>query len=442
MKKAKPITKEMIEMFMKEYDDDKAAKVCTAAAATSELSELAFYPMAAAKLENTFSVEIKTRGITAQKDSGRCWLFASMNVLRERVAEKCNLEMFELSGNYLAFWDKFEKMNFFLESVIDSADLEISDRTVNWLMAGIQDGGQWDMMVSLIKKYGIVPKSVMPENYQSTHTKTFLNMINMKLRKDVVELRKMVLEGNDTSARKNEMLGELFKALCICFGKPVEKFDFSYVDKDNQFHVDYDLTPQQFYEKYVGLSLDDYVSIINSPTKDKPYEKTYTVKYLGNVVEDHIRYLNLSMEDLKRLVVMQLKAGEPVWFGSDCGKFGIRSEGIWDPDSFVYGDLFGGIDLTLTKEQRLDYRDSAMDHAMVITGVNLDADGKPDRWKIENSWGEDVGKKGYFIASDKWFDEFVYQVIIEKKYLKDKWKALLQENPIELEPWDPMGTLA
>jgi len=184
------------------------------------------------------------------------------------------------------------------------------------------------------------------------------------------------------------------------------------------------------------------VSIINSPTKDKPYEKTYTVKYLGNVVEDGIRYLNLSMEDLKMLVVTQLKAGEPVWFGSDCGKFGSRSEGIWDPDSFVYGELLGGMDLTLTKEQRLDYRDSAMDHAMVITGVNLDADGKPDRWKIENSWGEDVGKKGYFIASDKWFDEFVYQVIIEKKYLKDKWKELLQENPIELEPWDPMGTLA
>lgn len=442
MKTSKAITKEMIKEFLKEYEEDKTAKVYTAAAATCELTDLAFYPDAASKFENSFSVEIKTRGITAQKDSGRCWLFASMNILRERVAETCNLEMFELSGNYLAFWDKFEKMNFFLESVIDSADLDISDRTVNWLMAGIQDGGQWDMMVSLIKKYGIVPKSVMPENYQSTHTNTFLNLINMKLRKNTVELRKLVQEGKDASARKNEMLGELFKALCICFGKPVEKFDFSYTDKENKFHVDHDLTPQQFYEKYVGLSLDDYVSIINSPTKDKPYEKSYTVKYLGNVVEGNIRYLNLSMEDLKALVVKQLKAGEPVWFGSDCGKFGIKSEGIWDPDSFVYGELLGDMDLTLTKEQRLDYRDSAMDHAMVFNGVNLNEDGKPDRWKIENSWGEEVGKKGYFIASDKWFDEFVYQAIIDKKYLKDKWKDLLQANPIELEPWDPMGTLA
>ena len=442
MKHAKPITSEMIEKFKKDYDKDKNAKVCTAAASGTALEELSFYPMEASKLENNFSIEIKTRGITAQKNSGRCWLFASMNILREIVAENCNLEEFELSGNYLAFWDKFEKMNFFLESVIDSANLEISDRTVNWIMNGIADGGQWDMMVSLIKKYGIVPKTVMPENYQSTHTKTFLNMVNTKLRKDAIELRNMVKVGEDPSERKEEMLEELFKALCICFGRPVDKFDFSYVDKDKNYHVDRDLTPQMFYEKYIKLPLEDYVSVINAPTKDKPYEKAYTVKYLGNVVEGNIRYLNLSMEELKKLAIAQMKDGEPVWFGSDCEKYGNRKEGIWDPDSFIYEEMLGGLDLSLTKAERLDYRDSAMDHAMVLTGVNLDAEGKPDRWKIENSWGEDAGKKGYFIASDAWFDEFTYQVIINKKYLKEEWKKALEEEPIELEPWDPMGTLA
>lgn len=442
MKHAKPITSEMIEKFKKDYDKDKNAKVCTAAASGTALEELSFYPMEASKLENNFSIEIKTRGITAQKNSGRCWLFASMNILREIVAENCNLEEFELSGNYLAFWDKFEKMNFFLESVIDSANLEISDRTVNWIMNGIADGGQWDMMVSLIKKYGIVPKTVMPENYQSTHTKTFLNMVNTKLRKDAIELRNMVKVGEDPSERKEEMLEELFKALCICFGRPVDKFDFSYVDKDKNYHVDRDLTPQTFYEKYIKLPLEDYVSVINAPTKDKAYEKAYTVKYLGNVVEGNIRYLNLSMEELKKLAIAQMKDGEPVWFGSDCEKYGNRKEGIWDPDSFIYEEMLGGLDLSLTKAERLDYRDSAMDHAMVLTGVNLDAEGKPDRWKIENSWGEDAGKKGYFIASDAWFDEFTYQVIINKKYLKEEWKKALEEEPIELEPWDPMGTLA
>jgi len=442
MKNAKPITTEMIERFKKNYEEDQTAKVLTAAVAKTTLSGVAISPMDAAKLENSFSIEIPTRGITAQKQSGRCWLFASMNVMRERVAEHCNMEMFELSGNYLAFWDKFEKMNFFLESILDSADQEVSDRTVNWVLAGIGDGGQWDMMVSLIKKYGIVPASVMPETFQSSGTKELIPILNMKLRKDAIELRKLVQEGKDASARKEEMLEELFKALCICFGKPVDRFDFEYVDKNKVYHVDYDLTPQSFFEKYVNLPLEDYVSIIHAPTKDKPYGKTFTVKYLGNVVEGQVRYLNLPIDAMKELAIRQLKDKELVWFGCDSGKFGSRTDGIWDQNSFVYGEILGGLDLSMTKEERLDYRGSAMTHAMVLTGVNLDRNGKPNRWKIENSWGEDAGRKGYFVASDAWFEEFTYQVIINKKYLTQEWKDALKEEPIELAPWDPMGSLA
>lgn len=442
MKNAKPITMEMIQRFQKNYDEDAMAKVLTAAASKTALSDIALSPMDAAKLEHTFSIEIPTRGITNQRKSGRCWLFASMNMMRELVAKNCNMEKFELSGNYLAFWDKFEKMNFFLEAIIDSADLEVSDRTVNWILSGLNDGGQWDMMVSLIQKYGIVPSSVMPETFQSNETRNMSQILNMKLRKDAIELRKLVQEGVDPSKRKEEMLEELFKALCICFGRPVDRFDFAYTDKEHHYHIEYNMTPRSFYEKYIKLSLEDYVSVINAPTQDKPYGKTYTVKYLGNVVGRNICYLNLPMEELKKLAVQQMKDGEPVWFGSDCGKYGNRTDGIWDQNSFVYGEILGGLDLSMTKEERLDYADSAMNHAMLLTGVNLDSDGKPNRWKIENSWGEEPGKKGYFAASDAWFDEFTYQVIINKKYLKEEWKLALEEEPIELAPWDPMGTLA
>ena len=439
---AKPITTEMIDSFRRKYEADEFAKTLTAAASGADFATISYDPVKAAKMQRTFSIEIKTTGITNQKQSGRCWLFASMNLMREAVIKKCNLERFELSGNYFAFWDKFEKINFFLESVIDAADLPVGDRTLDWILGGIGDGGQWDMMVSVVKKYGIVPASVMPETAASAGTRYFSHYMNMHLRKDAIELRQLIAEGADPSARKEEMLSDYFRALCISFGEPPVEFAFEYRDKDDEYHADYHLTPQAFYEKYVGIDLSDYVSVINAPTKDKPFGKTYTVKYLGNVIGGEIRYLNLPMEDLKALTVQQMKDGELVWFGSDCGKYGDRKGGIWDPESFRIGEIFGGMDFSLTKEERLDYRDSAMNHAMVLCGVNLDENGKPNRWKIENSWGEDAGEKGYYVASDAWFDAFTYQVIINKKYLKDEWKKALLEDPIELEPWDPMGTLA
>ena len=238
------------------------------------------------------------------------------------------------------------------------------------------------------------------------------------------------------------MLAELFKALSIVFGRPTQVFDYEYVDKQKVYHRERGLTPKTFYEKYVKLNLSDFISVINSPTKDKPYGKSYTVEYLGNVVGKNVRYLNLPIADFKELAIRQLKAGEPVWFGSDCGKYGHRNQGIWDPASFVYGEFLGGLDQTLTKEDRLDYRESAMNHAMVLTGVNLDENGRPNRWKIENSWGEEVGYRGYYVASDAWFDDFTYQIIINKKYLSQEQLSQYEETPILLPPWDPMGTLA
>ena len=440
--KPNPITKEMLSRFEIEAAADSKLRLLSSAVSKTELADVAYHPTTGAKLQSTFSIEIKTDGVTNQKSSGRCWLFASMNLMRERVAAKCNLEHFELSGNYLAFWDKFEKINYYLESIIDTAALPVGDRTLDWILMGLQDGGQWDMMVSIINKYGIVPYDVMPETYQSCHTRPSTSLLNMKLRRDAIELRRIVAEGGDPAQRKEEMLSEYYKALCICFGTPVSRFDFEYRDKDKEFFRDPGLTPQEFFKKYVDIDLNDYVSVINSPTNDMPYGKTYTVKYLGNVAEGTIRYLNVPMQELKELTIAQMKDGEPVWFGSDCVKFGSRSDGIWDPESFSYSELFGGIDFSLTKEERLDYRDSAMNHAMLICGVNIGEDGKPNRWKIENSWGDEAGRKGYYVASDAWFDEFTYQVIIHKKYLSEAYLKALEEDPIELEPWDPMGTLA
>ena len=436
------ITSEMLKSFSEDYHSNPQARLMTAACSKTELPQLACSPADAALLQDTFSVQVKTHGITNQKQSGRCWLFASMNVMREKVIEACSLEGFELSGNYLAFYDKLEKINYFLGDVINTADLPIRDRTLDHILSGMQDGGQWDMMVSIIKKYGIVPASVMPETYQSCHTRYFTQQVNTKLRHDAIRLRKCVLDGGDAEALRMEMLSEYYRMLCISFGEPPAEFDFAYRDKEDVYHVDAGLTPREFYDRYVGIALEDYVSIIHSPTTDKPYYRTFTVRHLGNVAEDTIRYLNLPMEELKALTIRQMQDGEPVWFGSDCGKFSQREDGIWDPGCFLYEELFGGISMGMTKEERLDYRESAMNHAMMLCGVNLNAQGLPDRWKIENSWGEDAGRKGYYVASDAWFDAFTYQVVINKKYLNAAQLAALGTEPIELEPWDPMGTLA
>lgn len=324
---------------------------------------------------------------------------------------------------------------------MECADLAPQSRLMSWLATGFHDGGQWDMMVGLVRKYGVVPESAMPENAQSCSTDKFLSAVNSKLRNDMIELQAMVREGKETQKRKEEMLAAYFRALCIVYGQPPKAFDFAYEDKDKKYHVDYNLTPLEFYEKYVGLALEDYVSIIHAPTADKPYDRTYTVKYIGNIIGRQVLYLNLPMQELKKLTIAQMQDGEPVWFGSDCSKYGGGKTGVWDQDSYVYEQMLG-LELTMDKAQRLDFGDSAMNHAMLLTGVNLNQQGKPDRWKIENSWGEDVGRKGYFVASDKWFDEFTYQVIINKKHLSAEQLAALKQEPIVLEPWDPMGTLA
>ena len=442
--KQSPVTKKELAAWSKAYAADEKLQVATMALAKSPLNDVSWVSRSADRMRQRFSLELKTLEVTNQKHSGRCWLFAAANVLREKIAGELKLEHFELSQSYLAFWDKFERCNYFLESILDTADLPTDDRTVSFILAtGVHDGGQWDMFANIVNKYGVVPKDVFDETWQSSNSKDMNHVLNRFLKICAARLRRMVAAGKsekEIKAAKEEMLGKAYGFLCACYGEPPKSFDFEYVDRDGGYHLVKDLTPVSFFEKYVGDLLEKTVSIINAPTKDKPWHKTYTIRYLGNVVGGkQVKHLNLKMDEFKAAIIAQLQAGKVVWFGSDVGKFGEREQGIWD-DQMFNASLLTGLDLAISKEDALDYGFSAMNHAMVITGVNLE-DGKPTRWKIENSWGDEKGKKGYYICSDTWFDEYVYQAAVEKEYLGGL-APLADQKPVELDPWDPMGTLA
>lgn len=438
------ISRQDINLYDEQYKQDKVKKVIANSIAKSGLQAAAYKNDTLRDVRHMFSIDIKTMPVTNQKASGRCWLFAGLNLLRENIAGSKNLEEFELSQNYIAFWDKFEKANYFLESVLLTLDEPAEGRLISWLMGSYQDGGQWDMFVNLIEKYGVVPKQAMPETYHSSSTGGMNYVVNTLLRKTAADFRRQYKAGTavaELRRQKESLLSDIYGMLCQCFGRPPEKFDWEYVDKDKKYFRVPDLTPRDFAKQFVSCKLDNYVSIIHAPTEDKPYGETFTVKYIGNVVGGNdILYLNLPLPEFKQLVIDQLKDEEVVWFGSDVSHGGDREAGSWYGDLYDYDGLLS-LDLQISKEDSLNYRHSAMNHAMVITGVNL-ADDKPTRWKIENSWGDKNGDKGYYVADDNWFDKYVYQAVINKKHLSPSRLEDLKKAPKKLEPWDPMGTLA
>ncbi|WP_086349751.1 aminopeptidase C [Candidatus Enterococcus clewellii] len=400
-----------------------------------------------AKVENVqvFSVDLETGKVANQKKSGRCWMFAALNTFRHKMINSFQLKDFELSQNYTFFWDKYEKSNYFYENILATADQALDSRKVAFLLATPQqDGGQWDMIVSLFKKYGVVPKTAMPESKNSSDSSELNNYLNKKLRKDAVVLRTMIEKGASVEAvqqKKEAFLQEIYTFLAISLGTPPESFDFEYRDEAKEYHLDQGLTPLSFYEKYVGVDLDEYVSVINAPTQDKPFNKTYTVEMLGNVVGGKpVKYLNVDMSTFKKLAVQQLEQGESVWFGCDVGQSSNRQNGIMALNAYEINELFD-IDFTMSKAERLDYGESLMTHAMVLTGVDI-VNGESTKWKVENSWGEKVGEKGFFVMSDAWMDEYTYQIVIRKEFLTDELLKVWEEEPKVLAPWDPMGALA
>ena len=442
----KSITLTQLEDFEKDFNRDPAKRVAQLAVTMNGVNQSATDPFTARRDRFQFSVELKTGHITNQKGSGRCWMFAALNTMRVEVMKKLNLEDFELSQNYLLFYDKLEKSNYFLESILETLDEPTNGRVIAHLLgAPLNDGGQWDMLCNLVDKYGVVPKDAMPETACSSSTWEVTSYMTRKLREFACTLRTGYSEGKTVEqlrGMKETMLCAIYNMLSIAFGNPPKTFTFEARDKDKKFIRDVNMTGRGFYEKYIGWELSDYVSLINATTADKPFHRTFTVKFLGNVKEGRpVKYLNLPVEDLKRAAIRQMQDGAPVWFGCDVGKSSTRKTGIMDLMALRPDQLFG-VEFGMDKAQRLDYGDSLMTHAMVFQGVNLDESGKPTRWRVENSWGDEPGEKGYFVMSDDWFTEYTYQVVVHKKYLTDEQRAELDQAPIELEPWDPMGSLA
>jgi bleomycin hydrolase len=394
----------------------------------------------------TFSHLIDSPDATNQERSGRCWLFSGLSTLALEAMKKLNLGTFELSEIYQMFWDKVEKANYFLENVIETKQEPLNGRLVSSLLSDpAPDGGQWNMFANLVRKYGVIPKTFMPETANSNNSEPMNALLRTKLREYAKMLRQMNDEGASTTAlreKKGELIEEFYKMLCINLGVPPETFYWEWRDKNGVFNRRGNITPVEFYNEYVGLELDDFVSLINAPTKDKPFNKLYTVQYLGNMVGGRdTRYLNVDLKTLKKATVEMIKGNHAVWFGCDVGKMLQTNMGAMDLSIYDYESVYG-TKFRLDKAARLDYGDSEMTHAMVITGVDLDEHGNPRKWRVENSWGASIGDKGYMYMMDEWFDEYLYEVVVRKQYLSPELLKILDTEPVVLSFWDPMGTLA
>lgn len=391
------ITKDTLQQFQKEYESNPNNAVIEGAIAQVGITEASVDNTVLRRHPFTFSHVTEKGEITNQKASGRCWMFSALNTARIETMHKLNVKTFEFSQNYTLFWDKLEKSNYFLESILETVEEPVDSRLVmHLLLAPVQDGGQWDMFAGILEKYGAVPKSVMPETFHSSNTRDLNTQLTSKLRENAYTLRMAHEKGadaNELTALKNEMLSHIYSILVKALGPVPTKFTYEYRDADETFHRIEDITPVDFFQQYVGWNLEDKISLINAPTDTKPMDKLYTVKYLGTVKELFpIRYLNVPLDVMKKAAIRSIQDGEPVWFGCDVGKMSLRKQGIMDLHAYQYEKTLDGIS-ALTKGQRLDYGDSLLTHAMVFTGVNLDADGNPLTWQVENSWGDEPGQR-------------------------------------------------
>ncbi|MCH9620737.1 MAG: Aminopeptidase C [Chlamydiia bacterium] len=397
-------------------------------------------------VDHTYSERVQPElKATSQHRSGRCWLFAAMNLMRIPFAKKYKLEKFEFSQSYLFFYDKLEKSNYFLENIIKTADEPHDGRLVSFLVTDpLSDGGQWDMLVNIIKKYGVVPKSVFPDSQASLNSTNVNYILTLKLREWAHDLRKLIHKKTSPQKvqdAKNQMMAEAYRIMITHFGAPPTKFDWEFTDKNKKFHAHRNLSPKNFFDKFVSFPLDDMICLVDSPRKSTPYNETYTVKYLGNVVEgQEVRYLNVKIDVMKKAAIASIKDNTPVWFGCDVGKCFHRDMGIMDTDFYDYEQIYN-TKFGMNKETRMNFGESQMTHAMLFTGVNL-VNGKPNKWRVENSWGDKTADKGYCLMTDKWFDEYMFEIAIHKKYLTKALCDQYRAEPQELEPWDPLGALA
>ncbi len=391
---------------------------------------------------NLFSNKIGTKGITDQKNSGRCWIFAGLNVLRPIVIKKYNLKNFEFSQSYIAFYDKLEKANFVLEFVLQTKDRDLLDRELSEILdEGVQDGGYWQWFVALVEKYGLVPKEVYPETHPTSNTWLMNRVINEQVLAGASILRKMAKEGSDDTelrAYKLKILKDIYRILVMNYTEPPEKFVWRYEDKDGKIFETKSYTPLDFYKEAVGIKLKDYVSLIHYPGRE--FNRLYEFDNCRNVFDNpNPQSANLDIGLIKEIVKKSILNNEPVWFACDVGKGSDRKSGILSSKIFNYNALFKP-EVKMDKETRIFYKFSASNHAMVILGVDI-KDNKIIKWLVENSHGSDEGEQGFYAMYDDWVDDYLYEVIINVKYLPEEIKKIFGQEPIHLPLWDPMAEL-
>lgn len=442
----KTVQKDFIKELEKKFYNSPHCKVVQNALVRCELKDLAMNTKNLFDIAHVFSNVVEGElSSTYQHKSGRCWIFAGLNKLRIKFAKHYKLESFEFSQSYLFFYDKLEKANYFLESILETANESIDSRLVMFLLKEpMQDGGQWDMFVSLINKYGLVPKALFPDTKACENSHEMNYILTLKLREGAKHLREMAHQGRHPSEivrLKLDLLAEIYQILCLHLGVPPQNFDWEFTSKDKKYHRYEELTPLSFFEKFVKGSLNEYVCLVHSPREKTPYHKCYTVAYLGNVMEGNkVRYVNVPIEEMKKAAIKSLQDNEPVWFGCDVKKSFHREKGVMDFHLYDYDGLYA-TSFRMTKEDRMNYGESKMTHAMLFTGVNIVND-KPTRWRVENSWGDLIGDKGYFVMTDDWFDAYMFEVVVHARYLPKELITISKEDPIVLDPWDPLGALA
>jgi bleomycin hydrolase len=395
--------------------------------------------------DHTFSVSLDDWSVTDQKQTGRCWMFAGLNLLRFSARRVLGVKEFEFSQNYVMFCDKIERANYFFEAVIESAGLDVDDRSVAFLLdQPLSDGGQWNMFISLVNKHGLVPKAFMPETNSSSNSRRMNMVLRSKLREGAQRIREASRRGapiDELRSIKAGYLQTIHRILTIHLGTPPDRFTWQWRDSSGEFHRTDSMTPRQFAKQFVDLPLDEYVCIVHDPRPANPYGRTYTVQYLGNVVGGRrVTYLNVEMPLMKSIAQRVLESGEPVWFGCDVGKQMRRDMGLMDADLYELGPLYD-TEFTMDKATRLEYGETRMTHAMLFTGVDV-VDGSARRWRVENSWGAEPGQKGFFTMNDSWFDEYMFEIAARRSFLPEQLQEAVDMEPVVLPPWDPMGALA
>jgi bleomycin hydrolase len=433
------LTPEAIKQIRQSFKMNARTRAMLNAITNNDITSLALNREILQHHNEIFSHEIKTKGITNQKQSGRCWLFAGLNILRPVVIKECKLKDFEFSESYLAFWDKMEKANCFLERIIKFADRDIMDREMELILRDpITDGGYWEGVVNLIEKYGVVPKVIMPETHSSDNTSLMNKLLARKLRADAVMLRKMHGRGKsieELRARKVRMLDEIYKMLVMNFGEPPTEFQWRFEDSNSVVSPMKTYTPKSFYKKLVGIDLGQYVDLFNDPSKK--YDKHYVLSTSKNVYDGNdVNFANIKMKTLKDIAVKSVLGNDRVWFACDVGKDQNKEHGIMAMDLYDYGSIYG-VRMNMTKAQRALFRESVPNHAMAFIGVDIQND-KPVKWLVENSWGKDKGSAGRWTLYDTWFDMNVYSIIVKKKYVPEEVLKILKQPPQALPPWDPM----